>query len=235
MLGCPISVEVLGVPPRLKAAALTLFAVLMWGCAPIGTRYLVGDAHVGLPAVPFIALRYGLASLCFLPILRGALRDWSREDWMRGILCGVIGVTGYNLPNVLGSRTVSAGMVGLVNAAEPLIIMLILALQRRRMPGGWTILAGGIGFAGILLLVRGGGPAMGDLRGTALVLGAAVCWSVYCVLIPPLLRERGAVQVTAVTILAGTVPMLCAGLPGMGPLLAALTQPQWEILAALVL
>jgi drug/metabolite transporter (DMT)-like permease len=221
-------------PSQVKAAALTLLAVFMWGCAPIGMRYLVGTDHVGLAAMPLIGLRYGLAALFFLPVLRGAVRSWSREDWLRGVVCAVVGVTGYNLPNALGSRTVSAGMVGLLNGAEPLMIVMILALQRRRWPGAWTLAAAAIGLSGIVLLARSAGPALGDPGGIAWVLTGAFCWSVYCVVAPPLLRDRGAVQVTAVAMSLGAVPMLCAGLPGMGALVMALSLAQWEILLALV-
>ncbi len=212
---------------------LTLMAVLFWGCAPVGTRYLVGDNHVGLPPVPFIALRYLVATLCFLPGLYGALGSWNRRDWLLGALCGLIGVTGYNLPSVIGNRTVSAGMVGLLNASEPLLIVLLVSLRGRRWPRGWTLVAGGIGLLGVVLLGMSAGPAQGDAKGMALILFAAFSWSCYCVLVPPLLAARSALQVSAVTMFFGTIPLLLAGGWGMPHLIALMDVRQWEILLAL--
>ncbi|MDR3505865.1 MAG: DMT family transporter [Acidocella sp.] len=221
--------------PRLQAMLLTFFAVMLWGIAPVGTRYLLGDNHAALPGAPFAALRYGMATACFLPWLVQALRSWSRRDLLLGAFCGVLGVMGYNLPNSIGNRTVSAGMVGLLNATEPLIIVLLVSLRSRRVPGIWTFLAAVVGFAGIALLARSAGPAEGDALGITLVLFAAFNWSCYCVLIPPLLVARSALQVSAVTMTAGTLPMLLVGAPGMGHMLAMMDAPRWEISVALAL
>lgn len=221
--------------PRLQAVLLTFIAVMLWGIAPVGTRYLLGDNHAALPGAPFAALRYGMATFCFLPWLVQALRRWSKRELLLGAFCGVLGVMGYNLPNSIGNRTVSAGMVGLLNATEPLIIVLLMSLHRRRVPGIWTFLAAVIGFTGIVLLARSAGPAQGDALGIALILFGAFNWSCYCVLIPPLQVGRSALQVSAVTMTAGTLPMLLVGAPGMGHMLTMMDWPRWEISLALAL
>ncbi|MDE8345861.1 MAG: DMT family transporter [Acidocella sp.] len=216
-----------------RALALTFVAVLLWGCAPVGTRFMVGTDHSGVAALPFIGLRYFVAAVCFSPWLLRALRGWSRRDLAMGALCGLIGITGYNLPNALGTRTVSAGMVGLLNGSEPLMIVVLSALRAHRAPRGWTILASVIGLAGIILLAHGAGPALGSVGGITLILLSAFLWSVYCVLIPGLMARRGALAVTAVTMAAGSLPMFLAGLPGMTPMVAHFTAAQWEIYLAL--
>ncbi len=223
------------VTPKAKAAGLTLLAVLLWGFAPIGTRYMVGVHQAGIPALPFVGLRYFIAALFYLPILFGSPRKWSRQDLFFGALCGLIGVTGYNLPNALGQRTVSAGMTGLLNGAEPLMIVVISALRYRRVPTVWTILASLIGLSGIVLLARGAGPAEGDVKGITLVLVSALAWSVYCVMVLPLIQRRGAVAVTAVAMASGSLPMLLAGSPGIPGVVEVLSISQWEVLMALVI
>lgn len=222
-------------PSKLKAAGLTLFAVLLWGFAPVGTRYLVGDTHAALPAMPFIALRYLLASICLIPVLWGEVRRWPRQELLFGALCGLVGVTGYNLLNVSGSRTVTAGMSGLLNGAEPLLIVLLLALQRRRWPTRGTLLASAVGLLGIGLLALGAGPAVGDVKGILFILGGAGFWAAYCVLAVPLLQRRGAVAITAITVIAGTLPMLAVGGGGMPEIIARMSLGQWEIVSALSL
>ena len=221
--------------PKTKAAGLTLLAVLLWGCAPIGMRYMVGVGHAGIPALPFIGLRYFLAALFYVPVLFGAVRKWPRQDLIFGVICGIVGIAGYNLPNALGQRTVSAGMTGLLNGAEPLMIVMISALRYRRVPTAWTILASLIGLSGIVLLARGAGPALGDIKGITLVLFAALAWSAYCVMVLPLIQRHGAMAVTAVTMASGSLLMFIAGAPGIPCVVENLNIGQWEILMALVI
>lgn len=218
---------------KTRSLTFTFIAVLLWGCAPVGTRFMVGTDHSAVAALPFVGLRYAVAALCFSPWLRRALRGWSRRDLALGALCGLIGITGYNLPNVLGTRTVSAGMVGLLNGSEPLMIVVLSALQARRAPHGWTILASVIGLTGIVLLAHGAGPALGSVGGITLILVSALLWSAYCVLIPGLMARRGALAVTAVTMATGALPMFLAGLPGIVPMVTHFTIAQWEIYLAL--
>jgi drug/metabolite transporter (DMT)-like permease len=195
---------------------------------------MVGTDHAGLPAQAFIALRYGIAAAMFLPLL-GQLRSWSWSDGRFGLLCGVIGIFGYNWFSAIGARTVSAGMTGLLNGAEPLMIVMLASGLRRRLPGGWVLFAAAIGLAGIVLLAHGSGPALGDPLGIALTLTGAMLWAVYCVMVPPLIAARGAIPVTAMSMCAGAVPLLAAGTPGMPILLHAMTASQWGLTVVLAL
>ncbi len=194
---------------------------------------MVGLDHSAVPAMAFIALRYGIATLFYLPVLFAAPRRWSRRDLGFGVLCGLIGILGYNTLNALGIRTVSAGMAGLLVGAEPLLIVMVSALRHRLLPGPWTLLAAGIGLCGIGLLAHGAAPALGDVKGIALVLASALAWAIYCVLVPPLIRRRGAVAVTAVTMAAGTLPMLCASATVLPAVAMHLSLVQWEVLLGL--
>jgi drug/metabolite transporter (DMT)-like permease len=215
------------------AAGLTALAVALWGFSPIGTRYMVGITQAGLPALAFNGMRYTLAAICFAPFLWSA-RHWSRADWRLGLVCGVLGITGYNLPAAIGQRTVSAGLTGLLDGAEPLMIVIFTAIMLRRRPTGWTILASVIALAGVVLLAHGAGPAQGDPLGIALVLTGAVLWAAYCVLVPDLIDRRGALPATAVTMALGAVPLLASGLPETGPMLRAMSTVQWEVMLGLV-
>jgi drug/metabolite transporter (DMT)-like permease len=208
--------------------------VVLWGFSPIGTRYLVGTDHAALPAFAFTGIRYGMAALVFAPLLWGA-RHWSFRDWALGAACGVIGVTGFNLPAAVGQRTVSAGLTGLLDGAEPLMIVIFSSLMHRRWPSRWTMVASLLGLGGIVLLAHGSGRALGDPAGIALVLFGAMLWSLYCVMVTPLINRRGALPATAVTMLFGALPLLAAGLPGTPDLLHVITGFQWGVLLALVL
>lgn len=226
-----------GVKPGLSnglAIAATVLAVVLWGFSPIGTRYMVGAGFAAAPALAFTGLRYGLAALIFSPLLWQA-RHWNRRDWALGLLCGLVGVAGYNMPAALGQRTVSAGLTGLLDGAEPLMIVLFSALINRQVPGRLTIIATALGLAGIVLLAHGSGPALGDPAGIALVLLGAILWAAYCVMVPPLINRRGALSATAVSMLFGTIPMVLAGLPQMPAMVAAMTGTQWAVTWLLII
>jgi drug/metabolite transporter (DMT)-like permease len=124
-------------------------------------------------------------------------------------------------------------MTGLLNGAEPLLIVAISALAQRRLPARTTAIAGLIGIAGIAVLTLGAGPALADGPGVAWIILSEMCWSLYCVIVPPLMQRRGALQVTAVTVTFGTIPMLLAGLPQAGAMLHAMTGREWEVLIIL--
>jgi drug/metabolite transporter (DMT)-like permease len=215
------------------AAGLTALAVVLWGFSPIGTRYMVGDLDAALPALAFNGVRYTLAALCFVPFLWQA-RGWSFREWRLGLVCGLVGVCGYNLPATLGQRTVSAGLTGLLDGAEPLMIVVFSAILVRRRPGAWTMGATVIALAGVVLLAHGAGPAQGSPGGIALILLGAVLWAAYCVLVPPLISAKGALPATAVTMMFGALPMLASGANETPHLLHVMTLMQWEILASLV-
>ena len=36
------------------------------------------------------------------------MRSWTKRDWLLGALCGVIGVTGYNVPAAMGNAVFDA-------------------------------------------------------------------------------------------------------------------------------
>ncbi len=217
-----------------SAVGLTLIAVIAWGFSPIGTREMVGLAQSGLPPVAFNGLRYGLASLLLAPGL-WQTRGWTLRDWGLGALCGFIGVTGFNLPATIGQTTVSAGLTGLLDATEPLMIVVFTAAMFRRVPSRWTFAATFLGLAGIVLLAQGSGPALGDPRGIALILSGALLWGIYCVLVTPLVNRRGALPVTSVTVIFGAIPMVLLSANQLPALVMQMDLGQWEITLALVI
>jgi drug/metabolite transporter (DMT)-like permease len=126
-------------------------------------------------------------------------------------------------------------LTGLLDGAEPLMIVLFSALAQRRIPSGLTIVATCLGLAGVVLLAHGSGPALGDPAGIALVLLGAMLWAVYCVIVPALITRRGALPATAVTMMFGAIPMLLAGAPHITGLVETMTASQWIVTALLII
>jgi drug/metabolite transporter (DMT)-like permease len=211
-----------------------VLSVLLWGFSPVGTRYLVGETQSALPALAFAGIRYGLAAALFAPFLWQA-RHWWRAEWQRAAVCGLLGITGFNLPATLGQRTVSAGLTGLLDGAEPLMIVVIGALLARQFPSRWTMLATILGMSGIVLLAQGSGLALGDPAGIALVLLGALLWSCYCIVAPRFIRDCGALPGTAAILLFGALPLLATGAPQTRALIQVISPLQTGVLLALVI
>lgn len=223
------------VAPKAQALLLVLGAVMLWGFAPIGNRYFIGNGNLAMPGAAYMALRYGIATICFFPGLLAAIRRWSIQDWLRGAVCGLTGVAAYNLLGGIAGRTVSAGMTGLLNASESLMILVLACFMARRIPNGRTLMAAVLGLAGIVLLASSAGPAEGNVSGILMLLGGALGWAIYCVLIPPLISKHGVLQSSAVTMTIGTLPLLLAGWPDLGIMIAKMTHQDWELLVMLAI
>jgi len=221
-------------PParRTHATLLTLFAVILWGSAPIGARFLLGNVHRGLQPIPYTAVRFGIASICLLPYFFGAVKTWSHREWLRGVCCGFSGIAFANLTLALAGSTVSAGLSGLLQSTPPLMIVILMTLRTGRAPDRRVLMAAAMALAGIFVLAHAG-PAQGDAKGIILCLLSALGWAVYCMLVPPLLASHGTLQVSAVATVLGTIPLLFLGLSGLGQLTAAMGPPEWIVMFAL--
>ena len=219
------------ITPRHQAMLYVLGAVILWGFTPVGNRYFLGDGDLAMPGAAYMALRFAVPSLCFLPVVLVALKSWSFGDWLRGGFCGLAGIAGYNLLAAVAARTVSAGMTGLINASESLMILILGCLIIWRFPSRRTVFAALMGVAGVIVLAASAGPAEGSVSGILILLVGAFGWAVYCVFIPPLIAKHGVLQSSGVSIFIGTLPLLGFGWRGLGPVIHAMTWTEWGLLA----
>ena len=215
-------------PSRVAYLAI-LVSVVLWGLAPVATRYLVLNAD----PLGVLGIRFALCSLCYLPVLPwlklGEIR-WSRRSLGMLAACGVVGVVGYNVPMTLGIRDVHAGFAGILLSTEPLWIALLSVVvlkHRLTKPLAWGL---AVAFAGVVTLSVGNGLTVSTsmFGGAALVLLGAFMWGAYSVAVGPLVRRYGALRVSAVTMWIGTVPLLAICAAGM--LSTSLNATGWLIL-----
>jgi drug/metabolite transporter (DMT)-like permease len=187
-------------------ASLLSTAVFL-GTNPVAVKYAVGF----VPPLPFAALRFVLAGLVLLAILRifdpkGRLR---REDLWAMAGLGLVGVALNNVAFTFGVSMTSASNTALVVATAPLWGMLlgfVLGWERPKLKG----LAGvGLALLGVGLIVyRGLGTSGTSLTGDLLVMGAAACWGSYAVLSLPLLKRYSPLAVAGYTMLLGGLAVL---------------------------
>ena len=156
--------------PALLALVLV---TAVWGV----TFVQVKDAVAIYPILPFLALRFGIASLTLVPALP-RIRRLGRRGVAAATFAGALLGAGYVLQTLGLERTSvsSAGFVtGMYVVLTPLIALALFRLHVGR--AAWV----GVALATIGLAILAGvhgGSAVGDL----LVLGAAAVYSVQIVL-----------------------------------------------------
>ena len=184
--------------------------VVVWAGAFVAIKQLLDD---GL-AAPDIALgRYLIAAPGFAVALvatRG-IPGLHRRDLVRLVAAGLLVVAVYHLSLNAGERLTTAGTASVVVASAPgMTLAMALAIgqerfSRRRAAG---LAVSFVGVVVVVLLGSGQRISFHNARGPLLVLAAPIAFAGYNVIVKPLLRQHGAVRVTAAASLVGTMALL---------------------------
>ena len=193
--------------------------MVLWGVNFAFVKYLLDTLGVGaFLFIRFLAMPL-LAFLLLLFVFRNRIaRTWPRrEDLPRFIACGLVGHALHVGIVFWGISLSTAFSSALVLTSGPLFTLLILALLgaerlRARQVAG-TLLA----LAGIALFLSDKFAAgvthagLGDL----VLLFAASLFSLYTVMVQPLVARYGPLIVLAYTLLFGAPPMLLLSAPSI--------------------
>lgn len=198
-----------------RAFVLALITVTIWGSTFPAIR---AGLNGGYSAGHLVLIRYLIASGLFaiyalLPGVRFRLPR--KEDLLRILLLGWVGISIYHIGVTFGQQTVSAGTAGMLVASAPIFTALIavFVLKERLGFAGWLGLA--IGFIGIAVITIGtAGPSLTISKGAFLVIMAAAATSVLFAFQKPLLRRYSSIELTAYFSWAGTIPFLLF-MPGL--------------------
>jgi drug/metabolite transporter (DMT)-like permease len=152
--------------------AMPLVFVLIWSTGFIVARY-------GMPYAPplgFLAWRYALSILCFLPWIRLARVAWpaTRKQWLHLSVTGVLMHAGY-LGGVWAAvkAGMGSGLTALVVGLQPVLTAMWLSARGSRISGRqWAGLV--LGFLGLLLVVsrKFGQGGEADLHNVSLAVFA---------------------------------------------------------------
>jgi drug/metabolite transporter (DMT)-like permease len=192
-----------------------LLVVLIWGVNFTVTK----GAFARFPPLAFTGVRFALASLLLVPLVRRleGQEPLSRQVLTRLVVLGVVGNTLYQLGFILGLDRTTASNSALILAAMPSIVALLAVAfgfepLRPRVLGGVLVAT-----AGVVLVVaaRGAGFDGTTMAGDLLTLGAVICWAGYTLGLRVLPPEVSPLRVTMVTTVAGAPGLVLAGLPEM--------------------
>lgn len=198
---------------------LVLMAVI-WGInfsvAKYGTRHF--DPEV------FVTLRVTLAAVVLTGLMLAG--GWPRLEgkiWLRLILFGVIGHGVYQYLFVTGLSRTRAGDAALIVGAAPAFIAIASRLRGLERIKRNTLAGIVLSVVGVAMVIIGGGHSgkgASTITGSLLVFTGMICWTAFTVAIQPYTRTVEALQLSAISMLGGVVPLLIFTAP-------ALKREQW--------
>lgn len=202
-------------------ALLLVLTTLVWGSAFTAIKKVVEVLH----PIDLAFVRFALAGLLFVALLaerrrRGhALPALTPREWAVVALLGFFGVVGYHvalnggeaLLSATASEDVAAILSGFLISLNPLFTLFLAPaflperIGGRRAAGALVALVG----ASILIL-WGRGTLIGAdaLWGAVLVLVAPFSWALYTLLMKRLVRGYDPLDLTAYSMIAGTLLLL---------------------------
>jgi drug/metabolite transporter (DMT)-like permease len=173
-------------------------------------NFIVVKGAVGiLPPVGFTFLRYALASLTLLALLRwrtGTIR-LPRGDTRSIALLGIVGFGCYQILWPVALQSIPAGDSALLIATTPVLTALLAAGTGADAPNAAKLTGALISFLGVgMVIAAGQGVELGvSLVGDVLTIAAASCWAIYTVYGARVLRRHTPLEATTWAIVAGTL------------------------------
>ena len=206
-----------------------LLMALIWGVNFSVVKY----GTSALEPLAYNGIRVALAAVALVVVARVAREAWPRgRDLAAMFALGVVGNGIYQLFFIEGVARTRAGTAALVLAASPAFIALLGRLRgiERVGPRGMLGIALSIGGVALVLFgnAQGGGESSASLLGALLVLCGCVSWAVYTVFLQPYTHRYGGLSLSAVTMIAGAIPLVAVGAPAIARTdLAAVPMSAW--------
>ncbi len=209
----------------LTDASLVLMAVI-WGVNFSVVKYGTGLVD----PLAYNGIRVAMAAVVLLVIAAAGSAPFPPRRTILALLgLGVLGNGIYQFFFVEGVARASASDASLVVAASPALIAIISRLRgiervRPRAALGIALSIVGIGFvvAGSVNEAHGHASLFGDL----LVLLGSIAWAVYTVLLKPHTERVPGLQLAAITMVGGAVPLFIVAWP-------AISTTHWSALPSL--
>jgi drug/metabolite transporter (DMT)-like permease len=202
---------------------MMLLAITIWGINFTAVKV----ALASMEPLAFNAVRFTLATMVTFAVLTWQARTTGHPELLRRpnsrdlLAVALISFLGNSVYQVLfahGMVRTSPGNASLIMASAPIwvaILGFLLRIERiNRLMFAGILLS----FAGIVLLVTGGGNVRinsANVLGDLLILGCAVLWAVYTVASKPLLTRLSPLSMTAWSMLAGTIPLILFAIPDL--------------------
>src|SRR5450759_1342791 len=194
---------------------LLLTMAVIWAINFVVVKYAT---HVFNP-VAFTGLRVGTAAafLVAFAFARGGFA-LSRHDVLRLLFLGVIGNGLYQLFFIHGLARTRAGNAALIVGAAPAFIALVARARGLERVKRMTLAGIALSVIGVGLVIAGSAASsngQATILGSVLVFLGVLCWTVYTIVLQPYTKRIDVIQLSAVTMVGGAVPLLFASMPAL--------------------
>jgi drug/metabolite transporter (DMT)-like permease len=197
---------------RPTADLMLLATVSLWALNFTVSKYILDH---GFQPLSYSSVRYACAAVLFAAITlawEGSLRIGRRQLGLI-VFCTVV-LFANQLSFVYALKFTSATTVALLFGTLPIFTALFARGSGVEHLSLRFWLAAVLSFAGVALVALGsGGELSANLKGDALAVLGSATWAAYSVAISPLMRRYSPFRLSAVLLLAVTVPLALAGAP----------------------
>ncbi len=184
------------------------------------THIIAQSASHAVPPGVILLFRSCGASVLFIPILFVTERKWNvfsrieRQDYSRLFLVGLLNVPMNQLLYLHGVRYTTPANSALLYAMTPAMVFILTLVIHSERPSSRKIVGIAMAFIGaaIIMFERGAALRSEHTVGNILIFIAVIAWSLFTMLGRPLVLKYGAVYVTAVNMMIGTLLYLPFGL-----------------------
>jgi drug/metabolite transporter (DMT)-like permease len=196
---------------------MLISTAIIWGVNVV----VVKLALVTMPPLVFNSLRFLLATALSWAALKWAepLHKIRQQDLLTIVWLGLLGHTVYQVLFIFGINFTSAGNTSLLLATIPIWVALLSGLLALEKVSPFTWAGIVCSFLGIVLVVVGGGSAMGfalhTFKGDAMILTGTLLMAIYTIRSKPLLKDYSPLALSTYTMTSGTVGLLIIALPSI--------------------
>lgn len=153
---------------------LLLIATMFWGASFV---WCADIAACGVDTNAYVAIRYALAVLLMLPFFWKDIRCATQQDWLHGLILGVL----YYLcqaTQVWGLQYTTPANGSFITAAYVVLVPITSWIILKQKAEKSVFLALPLCLAGLYVLNMAPGEGLQFNLGNLITLGCAVCWSV---------------------------------------------------------
>lgn len=200
---------------RQHESSALIFSVIIFGQIIMGGTFPAAKiALQDFDAFTLALLRYSLASSALLLVtyLRGRMKKVERHDLPRLILLGVLAIPLNQLLFLYGLQFTTPARSAIWFGATPIFVFLLAVPLLGEKASIRKVIGTIASFAGVALILEGGGSNGGTMVGDLIVIAAVISWAFYTVLGKPLLRKYGPLAMTAYALSIGTAVYLPFGI-----------------------
>lgn len=185
-----------------KAYLLLTLTVCIWGGMYVAGKVVLGS----LPPITTLCVRYLLSAAALAGVLAVThrARPVKRQDWKYLAIIGVVGYFCAILLQTYGMKYANASMASLINAMNPVaIILFAVPLLGERITATKVIaVACSVGGAHAIL---GGAAGRDEMLGIACSIASVVLWSLVSILVRRLSARYDPLMLTAYGVFIATI------------------------------